>query len=150
MPVSSAGVQLPIQTMTAASSFGKHLQFDSTTGYLYTNSGQVLDPARITTIIGSFPLNALQGGLIGNILVVPDGKLNIAYFLGQTRSGNGTGTYVIEAFDLTHFTLIGTISIPNVSGIPSKMIRWGTNGLAFLTDTGVYLVSGGFVTSTAP
>jgi hypothetical protein len=150
MPVSSAGVQFSNGVLGYSSSLGNHLQFDSTTGYLYSDTGQVFDPARSITIIGSFPLNALQGGLIGNSLVVPDGKLNIAYFLGQTRSGNGTGTYVIEAFDLTHFTLIGTISIPNVSKIPSKMIRWGSNGLAFLTDDGVYLVSGGFVTSPAP
>jgi hypothetical protein len=152
MPVSSAGVQLPMQgTFNYSSPFGTHLQFDSTTGYLYSDTGMVIpDPVKGFSIIGSFPLNALQGGLF-NPIMVPDGKLNIAYFLGQTREANLTGTYVIEAFDLTRFTLIGTISIPNVSGgPPSKMIRWGNNGLAFLTGTGVYVVSGGFVTSPAP
>lgn len=159
MPVSSAGVQFPmVMNFGYSSPLGKHLQFDSTTGYLYSDTGMVIDPVK-GFIIGSFPLNALQGGLFYPIMV-PDGKLNIAYFLGQTREANctvggcvigGTGTYVIEAFDLTHFTLIGTISIPNVSGgPPSKMVRWGSNGLAFLTGTGVYLVSGGFVTSPAP
>jgi hypothetical protein len=151
MTVSSAGVQLPMQGSTAyPSPLGKHLQFDSTTGYLYSDTGWVIDPATGLNIGSSFPLSALQGGLF-NPIMVPDGKLNIAYFLGQTRDANGTGTYVIEAFDLTHFTLMGAISIPNVSGgPPSKMIRWGSNGLAFLTDDGVYLVSGGFVTSPAP
>jgi hypothetical protein len=159
MSVSSAGVQL--QTTTpAGSNLGNHLHFDSTTGYVYSDSGQVIDPAT-NTAIGSFPLNAIQGGfgVNGNQIMVPDGKLNIAYFLGRTVDAASAGDYVIEAFDLTKFTLLGAIPITNVSGTPSRIIRWGSNGLAFQTGDasgagsagdGVYLVSGGFVTSPAP
>ena len=90
--------------------------------------------------------------------MIPDSSLNIAYFLGRTIDGPGPGNYVIEAFDLTHQNLVGTASIPNVSGIPYRFVRWGRNGLAFLTTdpngtgaaVGVYLVSGDFVTSPAP
>jgi hypothetical protein len=158
MSVSSVGVQLQTQTSAAGLSLGNYLHFDSTTGNLYSDTGKVIDPAT-GAVIGSFPLNALQGGFNGNPVMVPDGKLNIAYFVGQTISGGGSGNYVIEAFDLTHFTLLGAIPITNVSGTPSKMFRWGSNGLAFLTGgssgasaagDGVYLVSGGFVTSPAP
>jgi IPT/TIG domain len=157
MSVSSAGVQLQTQTSAAGSSSGNYLHFDSTTGYLYSDAGKVIDPAT-GAVIGSFPLNALQGGFNGNPVMVPDGKLNIAYFVGQTINAGGPGNYVIEAFDLTHFTFLGAIPITNVSGTPSRMFRWGSNGLAFLTGTsgagaagdGVYLVSGGFVTSPAP
>lgn len=160
MSVSSAGVQLQTQTTAAGSNLGNHLHFDATTGYIYTDSGEVINPAT-NTVIGSFPLNAVQGGFgaYANPVMVPDGKLNIAYFLGRTVSAASGGDYVIEAFDMTQFTLLGTIPITNVSGTPSKMIRWGTNGLAFLTGNatgagaagvGVYLVNGGFVTSPAP
>jgi hypothetical protein len=157
MSATSAGLQLQTQTSVAGSSLSNNLHFDSTTGNLYSDSGKVIDPAT-GAVIGSFPLNALQGGFIGNPVMVPDGKLNIAYFVGQTIDG-GSGNCAIEAFDLTHFTLLGTIPIANVSGTPSKIIRWGSNGLAFLTGgidrlsttgDGVYLVSGGFVTSPAP
>jgi hypothetical protein len=140
------------------SDLGGELHFDLTTGNLYSNSGKVLN-ASTGAILGSFPINALEGGFgTGNsTLIVPDGNLNIAYLLGRTVDNSVAGTYVIEAFDLTHFHLLGTISIPNVSGTPSKFVRWGENGLAFLTTggstpgtNGVYLVSGGFVTSPAP
>jgi hypothetical protein len=157
MSVGATGVQLQTQSSTAPTSFGNYLHFDSTTGYIYTDSGKVIDPAT-GAVIGSFPVNALQGGFNGNPIMVPDDNLNIAYFLGQTNGG-GPGNYVVEAFDLTHFTLLGEIPISNVSGTPSKLIRWGSNGLAFLTGGtsgagavggSVYLVSGGFVTSPAP
>jgi hypothetical protein len=56
----------------------------------------------------------------------------------------------IESFDLRTNALLGSIAIPNVTGTPVKLIRWGSNGLAFLTSgtqepqqgDGVYIVSG--------
>lgn len=158
MSISSSGVQLQTQTTPAVLNLGNYLHFDSTTGYIYSDSGKVIDPAT-NVVIGTFPLNAIQGGLMGNPIMVPDGKLNIAYFLVQTPVATGGGSYVIEAFDLTHFTFIGAIPITNASGTASRMIRWGSNGLAILIGNpsgagaagdGVYLVSGGFVTSPAP
>lgn len=157
MSVSSAGVQLQTQIAATGSNLGNNLHFDSTTGYIYTDSGKVIDPAT-NAIVGSFPLNAVQGGFNGSPIMVPDGKLNIAYFLGQSINGAGAGSYLIEAFDLTNFTLLGSSPLANISGTPSKMIRWGNNGLVFLTGNngagaagdGVYLLSGGFVTSPAP
>ncbi|MDW5265877.1 IPT/TIG domain-containing protein [Granulicella sp. L56] len=150
MSVNPAGVQLQTQISAVGSALGNHLHFDSTTGYIYTDSGKVIDPAT-NSIVGTFPLTAVQGVFNGSTIMVPDGKLNIAYFLGQSISGGG---YVIEAFDLTNFTLLGSTSVTNISGTPSRIIRWGNNGLAFLTGNasgaGVYLLSGGFVTSPAP
>jgi hypothetical protein len=148
MSVSATGVQLQTQSSAAPTSFGNYLHFDSTTGYIYSDSGKVIDPAT-GAVIASFPVNALQGGFNGNPIMVPDDNLNIAYFVGQTNGG-GPGNCVIEAFDLTHFTLLGAIPLSNVSGTPSRLIRWGSNGLAFLTGDAVYLVSGSFVTSPAP
>jgi hypothetical protein len=157
MSVSSAGVQL--QTGPSATGFlGNYLHFDSTTGYLYSDTGKVINPAT-NAVIGSFSFNATQGGFSTNPIMVPDGKLNIAYFLGQPVWGFTQGSYVLEAYDLTHFTFLGAIALPNISGTPSKMSRWGSNGLAILTGDpygngaagdGVYLISGSFVTSPAP
>lgn len=161
MSVTQSGVQLVTNTETPGSTFGNNLHFDSTTGYLYSDSGVAIDPAT-NTLVGTFPLNTIQGGP-GTFVMVPDGKLNIAYFVGQTSDEGGTNNYVIEAYDLTHFTFLGAmpLTIASTSTPPTKIIRWGTDGLAFLTGDpsrasspaagdGVYLVTGAFVTSPAP
>lgn len=158
LSVNSSGVQ---ETNDYAGVFGGsgygNLHYDATTGYVYGDNGQVIDPST-GTIVGSFPTSTVQGGFAVNGVMVPDGTLNIAYFIGQTQDEGGTQEYAVEAFDLTQFTLLGAISIPNVVGTPVKLIRWGTDGLAFLTSNGpggpaqgdgVYLISGAFVTSPA-
>ena len=163
LSVTSGGVQATNGYSSDLGIYGSGLHYLATTGYLYSNGGQAVDPATGNTV-GRFPLNAVGGGLTYGIdVMVPDGSLNIAYFLGQTQSESGTSEYTLEAFDLTQFTLLGSIAVPNVVGVPVKLIRWGTNGLAFLTQTrntndgstapgagdGVYLISGAFVTNPA-
>jgi len=82
--------------------------------------------------------------------MVPDSSLNKAFFLGQTQSQTGSNNYTIEVFDLTHFTPLDSVTIPNVSGNPLRLIRWGANGLAFNTTGGqLILISGSFAASTA-
>lgn len=151
---SSEGVKL--QSQAQIDGRGNHIHSEPVTGYLYKDGGAIIDPTT-GALVGQFPLTAVQGGFRGNPVMVPDGKLNIAYFVGQTVNG-GASNYVIEAFDLTQFTLLGYIPVASFSGTPSKVIRWGNNGLAILTDDassaatgkGIYLVNGGFVTSPAP
>jgi hypothetical protein len=158
MSVDATGVKLQSQIAHGLSLFGNDLHADSVTGYLYTDSGEAIAPAT-QTVVGTYPLLALQGGTSLNQIMVPDGKLNIAYFLGRTTSATAAGSYVLEAFDLTRFVFLGAVPITGVTGTPVKMVRWGSNGLAILTGEsngtaiagdGVYLVSGGFVTSPAP
>jgi hypothetical protein len=151
MSVDNTGVQIKAQP-GAIGSLNGSLHFDSTTGYIYTDTGAILDSGS-AAVVARFPVNALQSGF-SPTLMIPDSKLNIAYFLGHPTDGSGPGT-IIEAFDLTHFNLLGAVSIPNVFGTHYKFVRWGNNGLAFLTTdstgtgaaAGVYLVSGAFVTS---
>jgi hypothetical protein len=125
------------------------LHFDTTTGYLYSDNGAVINPASGNTV-GSFPV-------AGRMTI--DDKLGMAYFLGQTLSQIGGPDYTITAFNLTTLTPQGSIVIPGVAGQPVRLLRWGSNGLAFLTNDrssssnqpipgmGVYLVSGSFVTA---
>jgi hypothetical protein len=73
--------------------------------------------------------------------MVPDSSLDRAFFISQP-----SGTTTIQVFDLAEFSLIGTITLPNVSDTPLRIIRWGNNGLAFNTSGGpVYLLGGNFV-----
>jgi len=52
----------------------------------------------------------------------------------------------IQAFDQKKFTSLGNVMISTVSANPTHIVRWGNNGLAFITHQGaVYLVGGNFV-----
>jgi hypothetical protein len=73
--------------------------------------------------------------------MVPDSALNTAFFVSSTG-----GVATIQSFNLTTRAPIDTITIPNVMGDPTRLIRWGQNGLAFLTDAGqIFLVGGNFI-----
>jgi len=147
-------VQLQPQSLSKASG---RPHFDASTNLIYSDLGEIIDPA--TNIVkGSYPLDSIQGGYNNGSLMVPDGKLNIAYFLGQTTDVSTQGSYTLEAFDLTRHTFLGAVPVTGISGVPSKIVRWGVNGLAILTgdpdgqdavEHGVYLISGSFVTSPA-
>ncbi len=140
--VNSSGVQLG---QTFSGNY-KNLHYDSVTGDVYSDSGQAFDPTTGSQI-GTF---GVQG------IMIPDGTLGYAYFLDQPTTQSGSNTYTLSAYDLTHFTLAGSVSINNVVGTPVKIIRWGTNGLAILTQNlapnlypgaAVYLLNGSFVTN---
>ncbi len=160
LSVNSGGVQFAntYQNMDGTiSPYGQSLHFDSTTGYVYTDLGQVINPAN-GSLVATFPTSTVQGGFASIPVMVPDEALNIAYFLGETEEQAGTGNYVLEAYNMTSYQLIGAVPISGVIGSPVKLVRWGTNGLAFLAGNspgapiagdGVSIISGGFVTSPA-
>lgn len=63
---------------------------------------------------------------------------------------------MLQSYDMTHFAPIDTVTLNNVIGTATHLIRWGTNGLAFTTraatygitptSTGrLYILSGAFV-----
>lgn len=132
------------------------LHYLASTGYLYSDSGTVVDPSSGISV-GSFPLLAVGGTAFTGVMV-PDDKLNVAYFFGQTSGAFSSSTpsaYYLEVFDLTTYKLLGVADIDNVVGAPIKLIRWGANGLAVLTGTsngpapgdGIYLISGTFISN---
>jgi IPT/TIG domain len=127
---------------------GGQIHYDATTGYVYTDSGKVIDPAN-GSVVGSFNASGVM---------IPDGKLGIAYFLGQSASDAGTSIYSLESFNIHTFAPISSLLLDDLPGPPTHLIRWGNNGLAFATSvngplgaTGakVYLISNSFVTSTS-
>jgi trimeric autotransporter adhesin len=123
--------------------------YNSTTGYVYAATGQAVDPAD-GSVVGTFPFDAVLGGADGYYGVVTDGKINLAYFLVQAQWDTNYGEDVLEVFDLTHFTFLGGIAVPGAGALQVKMLRWGNDGLAVLTQGSVILINGGFVTSPAP
>ena len=47
------------------------------------------------------------------------------------------------------FALVGALSLPGVTGIPTNFVRWGTRGLAFNTPTQVFLLENALIGGSA-
>ena len=158
LSVNSSGVQLAQSYALDTSSTGQTLgaiRYSALTGYLYGGDGAVIDPSSGKQV-NQFALNASAdfSGYYFTPLVTIDDTLGMAWLMAPSLNGS-SGQYVIEAFDLKSCALLGAIAISNVKDNPVKLIRWGTDGLAFLTSgtngpqagDGVYIVSGAFVTN---
>jgi hypothetical protein len=129
------------------SPYSPGIHYDAGTGLVYTDGGQAIQPSS----------GAVVGTYVSSGIAVPDSTLNRVFILGQTAVQAGTSNYTVESFDQTQFTAIGSITIENVVGTPTALIRWGSSGLAFTTRVGgpadflntgpgqLYVISGDFV-----
>lgn len=148
LPVTSAGIPgaTIVDYPSAVGGFGGRIHFDKTTNYIYADNGPVLNPSTGHSV-GTFSTSGVM---------VPDGSIGKAFFMPPLYGSNAAlGT--ITSYDINHFTPINSILFPNVTGATGRLIRWGTNGLAFnayninysgssTTRTGkVYILSGSFV-----
>jgi hypothetical protein len=135
IPVTSSGFGKPTDYGGLAGGFGDMIHYDATTQLIYGDDGEVINPA--------------TGGKAGEFatygLGVPDGKLGVMFFLSSSLSGNQC---TLSWYDINHFTPIGSMTIKNVVGTPTHLIRWGSNGLAFTTQNSVYNGTG-FTTTGA-
>jgi len=109
-------------------------------GLLYADDGSVMDPVSAT----------VKAGFTGvvNGVMVPDLALGLGFFVTGDPSVPGI---IIKSVDLVHGNTVSTFSLPDVTGLPLRVVRWGADGLAFLTDSGEFVVvHGAFVTTPAP
>ncbi len=136
LQVGSNGVTLSIDYPNDFSSFYARIHYDSGTGLVYTDDGNIINPTN-GQIVGSFPASGYM---------VPDSSMNRAFFFGQIQAQLGTNSYTVESLDLTTHTPIAEITIPNVQGYPLRFIRWGASGLALNDNAGfVYIINSNFV-----
>jgi hypothetical protein len=145
--VSSSGVVLTQHENALLQTYSPSIHYDPGAGLVYADGGQVIQPSS-GTIVGSFGVSGIA---------VPDSTLNRVFILGQTTAQSGTSSYTIESFDQTTFASIAAVTIDNVVGVPTGLIRWGSNGLAFTTIAGflsqgiltgpgqLYVIAGSFV-----
>jgi uncharacterized repeat protein (TIGR01451 family) len=90
-------------------------------GRVFTSGGRVFDP-ETSTLIGTVPYSGL---------VAPDsGDARVFYLAGSGA------TYTLACMDFTNLQLISSLTISNVVGTPTSLVRWGTDGLAFRTTGG--------------
>ena len=131
MVVDTCGVAVFDVTAGLFNRFGITLKFDN--GLIYGNNGRVIDP-EAGTLAGTF--SGVDSYGFYNPLVIPDSTTGRVYFLTSSSSN----TAILRAFDLRTFLPVGALTIPNITGTPGSLIRWGTNGLAFRTESKVYIL----------
>ncbi|HWH69126.1 MAG TPA: Calx-beta domain-containing protein, partial [Candidatus Sulfotelmatobacter sp.] len=102
-----------------ASGYGGELVFDR--GLLYRQNGEVIDANRLE-LVACFPTN---------VLVRPESAINRVFLLAQDGPA---GTWRLHAYDQTTYALLGVTNLTQVSGTPSRLVRAGTNALAFCTS----------------
>jgi hypothetical protein len=105
---------------------GTAVHYDAGTKLLYSDSGVITNPVGPTQV-GVFS----AGGI-----VVTDSNLNRAFVLTNTQANNNNGTstsYTLDIFNLNTRALLNSIVIPDVLGFPTRMARWGSNGLVLVT-----------------
>jgi hypothetical protein len=147
--VGSSGAVLDQHYDRVLHPYSARVHYDAGTGLVYTDGGQAIQPAD-GTVVGNYAASGIA---------VPDSTLGKVFILGQTAAQAGTSNYSVESFDQTKFTATGSITVDNVVGTPTALIRWGSNGLAFTTRIGMpvnflgtgpgqlYVISGSFVKS---
>ncbi len=150
--VSSSGVQL---TSSSQPLMMGAIQYSAVSGDVYGYEGNIFDPSN-NTIGTHLPLNVVAGGIFSgqSTVLTVDDTLGMVWVL-TTPVNAPSQQMTLEAFDVRTNALLGSVDIPSVTGMPVKLIRWGSNGLAVLTAStqgsqqgaGVYLVSGTFITT---
>jgi len=96
-------------------------------GLVYMPSGHVID-TQSGMLVGRFATGTYYGNL-----VAPDPANGRVYFLTIDDPFGSSPVCMLKAFDIHTFLLLGSVQIPNVKWIPTRLFRWGTNGLAFRT-----------------
>ena len=117
-------------------------------GTLYTDYGQAFD-AESGDLLGTFYVSGLtpaQGPAFA------DTTLGLLFILDNSVTSVYGSYNQIQTFNLSDYTSSGNaipISVPTSSlpgsSSPSHLTRWGTNGLAFRTDQGVFSVRSNLV-----
>ena len=105
--------------------YSSDLRYDN--DRLYLTSGEVLDGTS-GSLLGTF---AASGP------VAPDSSLGRAFILNPSQT---YGSDQITAFDVNTFVPLASFGVGSADTSASSLVRWGKDGLAFRTDTGVYVV----------
>jgi len=136
LDVDSSGVKGNLIANNLVSGFSSGLLFNG--GRLYSQGGRVVDPVT-PAMLGTFQNTG--GGFSSAFTVDP--ALHRAFFIF------GTGTLTLSAFDTDTFLPVGSVALTGISGTPVRLVRWGTNGLAFNTSNQkqLYLLQSQLVSS---
>jgi hypothetical protein len=105
---------------------GWYLDFVYEGGRLFTTMGTAVDTASMLKV-GPYPANGA---------VASESSTNRVYYVI-----NDSGNRVLVAFDRATFTEVARVTLGASAGSPRQMIRWGSQGLAYLEYPDVYSTS---------
>ena len=124
------------QDQTSSLLVGEPFDTKFASGRIYAGNGQVVDPES-EQVVGTFPALAglsLSYPYPGGVLVAPDLARHRVFFLRTGPEGQVPTTVTrLLAFDADTYALVGSQIISGVTGLPTSLIRWGADGLAFRT-----------------
>jgi hypothetical protein len=111
--------------------------FDYSGGLIFGGNGQEFNPVT-ASLVGTFDVRSNSCCCCGGTEIFPNSAINRAFALGQTPFFNAFG---ITSYNLTQFTPLAVADLSELSAgynsaSSSKFIQWGTNGLAFILNTG--------------
>jgi hypothetical protein len=158
LSVTPAGAALTNTSTNFFTGENLRIHYDSTNGLVYGDDGRIVNP------IGPTGPTLQNPGFLGSGIMIPDSAIGDAYFVGQPSVDNLTVSYLVESFNITTYAPVARFPLSQIEGQPQHLIRWGSDGLAFNTkkvtsavcptcttgDGQLYILSGPFVTQTAP
>jgi trimeric autotransporter adhesin len=124
------------------------LQFAN--GLIYSSTGYIFNPTTNSTQTPFAMQNTNPiGTTVTSFASAVDTALNRGYFLTNDSPQGVIGQLTIEGFNLTTQQPTWIARFPSPQVMPFPLLRWGSNGLAFVTFTGgasyLTLISGGVV-----
>jgi hypothetical protein len=112
---------------------------------IYGDLGEIVDEQGVSAGI-------FTGSPFSSCVMTPDGANGKAFFACvEADPQSQYSELTIRSFDLTRGAQIATVLLKSWRSnwdppeIPSRIVRWGTNGLALATNGKLYLYSGPFV-----
>lgn len=102
---------------------------------LYTNSGEVWNPATRTQV-GSFPVTTYNATSYPNLhSLIMDTTSGHIFVIGDQPYGGDSSSMVLSAYGQKSLTLTGALALPQVQPpLINSLTRWGSSGFAFLAS----------------
>jgi IPT/TIG domain len=152
MNVDASGVRMGTDYGYVFPNFFIQSHYDRATGRVYADDGRVFDPST-GTLAGAFNLR----DFVLTYACIPDPVEPIVIFLGRDMSQFSSNSGVtLRAFDKNTYRQLGNLLIPDATGAPRNLIRWGRAGVAFNTIheiageiPAVYIVDGWLINPSA-
>jgi hypothetical protein len=118
---------------------------------VYSLTGSVYDPST-QSVKSQFNmlLTSSYGGNSQSYSFAVDASLNRAYFMTDDSSLATPGQMTLEGFNLTTQVPVWLARFPASSPLGGRMIRWGSNGIAFVggnfaASPNITLISGSVI-----
>ena len=141
LAVNGSGVQETLDLSHALNSFGNSIHFENSTQLVYADSGQAFTTAA-----------HFVGGFHASGPMVPDGAQGLAFFLDNAASTSALN-FTLKSFHLNQFTSLGSATTRPFTPsqpLPSRLIKWGSDGLALGGRSNpLYILSGPFAAGQA-